>query len=242
MLREVLAGFGVFTVYYIIAALILLIVLALLKPPKELFRKLLHLTCAMSVIVLLHVFNTWYLAMLAAIAFPIFLYPLISFIERFPKIIGIFNQRKRGEIRSSLIISFFAIGMLIAIFWGWLGEQWKYIIIVSVMAWGFGDAAAALVGKAFGRNLIRHRWVEATKTREGAIAMYSVSAVVILLSLIIYTSLPLYLCLAGALLVAPICAVVELISHHGLDTITVPFATAIPIFSLMILFSFMGVY
>jgi dolichol kinase len=241
MLHEVLAGFGMFIGYYAIAASLLLIIRACLKPPKELFRKLLHLVCVMSVLVLLYAFDTWYLAMFVAIAFALVLYPIIAFIERFPKIIGIFNQRKSGEIRSSLMVVFLMMAILIAIFWGWLGEQWKYIIIISVMAWGFGDAAAALVGKAFGRNPITHPWVEGTKTREGTIAMYSVSGAVILLSLILHTSLPWYLCLVGALLVAPICAMVELISHHGLDTITVPFATAIPIFSLMILLSFLGV-
>jgi dolichol kinase len=166
---------------------------------------------------------------------------VIGFIEKFPKIMEIFVQRKSGEIRLSLIIVFIMMAILIAVFWGWLGEQWKYIIIVSVVTWGFGDAAAALVGKAFGRNPIKHHLVEGTKTREGTIAMYSISAIAILICLMVYTTLPWYLCLAGALLIAPISAIVELISHHGLDTITVPFATAIPIFSLMIMFSFMGV-
>jgi dolichol kinase len=241
MLREVLTGFGLLIGYYAIAASILLIIRAFLKPPRELFRKLLHVACVMSVLVLLYAFDTWYLAMLAAIVFALVLYPIITYIERFPKIMEILVQRKNGEIKSSLIIVFFMMTMLIAIFWGWLGEQWKYIVIVSVMTWGFGDAAAALVGKAFGRKLIKHPWVDGNKTREGTIAMYTVSAVAIFLCLMLYTSLPWYLCLGGSLLVAPICAVTELISHYGLDTITVPFATAIPIFALMILISFMGV-
>ena len=241
MLLEFLSGFGLFILYYVIAASLLLIIRVVVKPQKEIFRKLLHIACVMSVLVLLYAFDTWYIAMLVAIAFAVVLYPVISLIEGFPKVMEIFNQRKDGEVRSSLVIVFFMMAMLIAIFWGWLGEQWKYIIILSVMAWGFGDAAAALVGKALGRNRINHPWVEGTKTREGAIAMYSVSGIAIFLCLMIYTSLPWYLCLIGAIVVAPICAVVELISHHGLDTITVPFATAIPIFTLMILFSYMGV-
>ncbi|SHI89174.1 diacylglycerol/polyprenol kinase family protein [Lutispora thermophila] len=51
---------------------------------------------------------------------------------------------------------------------------------------GFGDAAA-LVGKAFGRNSINHPWVEETKTWEGSIAMYLVSAIAIF-SLVILLS------------------------------------------------------
>ena len=40
MLSEFMSGFGLFIGYYIIAVLLLLIIRAYLKPPKELFRKL----------------------------------------------------------------------------------------------------------------------------------------------------------------------------------------------------------
>lgn len=241
MLREALAGFGIFIGYFAIFASLLLIVRAFFKPPRELFRKMLHLVCFMSVFVLLYAFDTWYLAMSAALAFALLVYPVIVFAERFPPIMDILVQRRGGEIRSSVVIVFTMMAVLIAVFWGLLGEQWKYIIIVSVMAWGFGDAAAALVGKAWGRHPIRHRWVDGAKTREGTIAMYAISAATILLNLLAYAPVPWYLCLVAALLVAPVCAVVELISHRGIDTITVPMATAIPVFALMLLFSFMGV-
>jgi dolichol kinase len=168
--------------------------------------------------------------------FPLALYPIVTFLEKFPRIIGFFNQREKGEVRKSLILAFFMMALLILVFWGWLGEHWKYIIIVSVMAWGYGDAAAALVGKALGRNHIRHPWVEGTKTREGTIAMYVVSTVIIFFILMLYSALPWFACLAGALLVAPICSVVELISRNGLDNVTVPLATAVPIFLLIMLF------
>jgi phytol kinase len=115
------------------------------------------------------------------------------------------------------------------------------MVVVSVMAWGFGDAAAALVGKAWGRRRIQHRWVDGAKTMEGTGAMYAVSSVAILGSLMAYTALPWYWCLVAAVLIAPICAVVELISHRGIDTITVPYATAASTFVLLNLLSVTGV-
>ncbi|HYE11381.1 MAG TPA: hypothetical protein VEF53_14510 [Patescibacteria group bacterium] len=66
MLREALVGFGMIIGYYVIAASLLLFIRVFLKPPKELFRKLLHMACVMSVWVLLYAFDAWYLAMLAA--------------------------------------------------------------------------------------------------------------------------------------------------------------------------------
>jgi hypothetical protein len=46
--------------------------------------------------------------------------------------------------------------------------------------------------------------------------------------------------LAVALLVAPVCAIVELFSNRGIDTLTVPISTGLAVLSLMSLFSFLG--
>lgn len=63
MIEEVLTGFGLFVGYYAIVASILLIIHVFLRPPKELFPKMLHIVCVMSVLVLVYAFDTWYLAM-----------------------------------------------------------------------------------------------------------------------------------------------------------------------------------
>lgn len=103
------------------------------------------------------------------------------------------------------------------------------------MAWGFGDAAAALVGKAFGRKRIPHRWIEGSKTIEGTHAMLVIAGLAIFLTLLIYAGQPWYVSLAVALLVAPLCAVVELFSHRGMDTVTVPITTGLAVLCLMTL-------
>lgn len=123
MLNEFITGFGMFIGYYVVAVLLLLMIRVFLKPPKEIFRKLLHTACFLSVFVLVYGFNTWYLAMLTAIIFSIALYPLITYIERFSKIMEIFIQRKNGEIKLSLLIAFFMMAVLIGVFWGLMGEQ-----------------------------------------------------------------------------------------------------------------------
>ncbi|HWI62314.1 MAG TPA: phosphatidate cytidylyltransferase [Symbiobacteriaceae bacterium] len=233
MLREGLIGLGTFGGYYLLAALSLLIIRALLKFSGELFRKLLHFVCFMSVFVLLYAFDTWYIAMTVGLLFGLVVYPAIALLERYPKLMGILEPRHNGEIKSSIVIVFFMLASLIAVFWGWLGEPWKYIILVAVMAWGFGDAAAALVGKSWGRRQIRHRWVDGAKTAEGTIAMFAVSALAMLLTLVACTQIPWYLCLGVAVLAAPVSAVVELVSHRGIDTITVPYATAAAVFALL---------
>ena len=241
MLPEFLIGFGIIVGYYIIVVFSFLVIKALFQPPRELFRKMLHIMCAMSIFILLHKFDVWYMAILNLAVFSLALYPIISYLGRFPKVMEVLVQRKSGEIRSSMILIYIAMSILIVIFWGWLGEQWKYIIAASIMAWGFGDSMAALIGKAYGKNVIKSRFTDGKKTVEGTTTMFFAAFIAVFIVLLICTPFPWYLCLLAALIVAPICAIVELISHHGLDTITVPLSAAIPLYFIMILFSFMGV-
>jgi phytol kinase len=121
-----------------------------------------------------------------------------------------------------------------------LGADWRYIVAVAVMAWGFGDAAAALVGKAFGRRRILHAAIEGAKTYEGTAAMIVTAALALFLTLLFFAGYPWHLSLLIAVLVAPVCGAVELFSRRGADTITVPLSTAVLVLPLIQLFSFLG--
>jgi dolichol kinase len=167
-------------------------------------------------------------------------YPLLILAEKTSFYKRVATERSSGEFKSSLIIVQASITLLLFIFWGLLGPEWKYIAVVAVMAWCFGDAAAALIGKSFGRRFIQHSLIEGKKTLEGTQAMYFTAGLAIFLTTLFYAGQPWYTSLAVALLVAPISAAVELFSNRGLDTLTVPVVTGIAVFSLMSLFSFLG--
>ncbi len=230
---EVWVGMGAFFGYYAAMAALLPIIKVLFKVPGELFRKMLHISCAMSVFVLLYALETWYLAALVVLVFALVVYPVLALAQRYPIFMKTLEERRTGEIKSSLVILCLMMATLIAIFWGAFGPEWKYVIVVSIMAWGFGDAAAALVGKAWGRRRIRLSWVEGPKTMEGTLAMFVFAALAIAATLAVSTAFPLRVCLAIAILTAPVCALVELISRRGSDTITVPFAGAASVFILV---------
>lgn len=208
---------------------------------SELFRKFLHIICVCLVLLPVKIFSTWYSAVLAVLLFMLLVYPILTLAEHLPRYGKFFSERKKGEVKMSLVLVSLMVVILITIFWGWLGTSWKYNIVVAVMAWGLGDAAAALVGKAFGRHFIEHRLVEGKKTMEGTLAMFIVSSLAIFITTMIYAIGPWYLCLAIALLVAPVCAIVELFSHRGSDTITVPLSAAISTFMLVSFISYLGV-
>ena len=236
MLHEFLLGFGTLVLYYLVVAVLILFAKAWLKPPDELTRKLLHFVCFMSVFVLLYAFDTWYLAVISAIVFSLLIYPALAILESNTKLMEHLIQRRKGEVKTSLLLVFCMMAVLITIFWGLLGEEWKFIVIVATMAWGFGDAAAALIGKSYGKHQVKSRFVEGAKTIEGSLAMCLVSLLVMFITLFVYAPVSWDLCIVIAFLVAPLCALTELFSHRGTDTVNVPFATALSIFTLMYFF------
>lgn len=206
---------------------------------SEILRKTLHTICAVSILLLLRTFDTWYEAALAVAAFTLAVYPILAVLERFPLYRRILAERRSGEVKMSLILLSLTMVILIVVFWGWLGAGWKYTIVVAVAAWGFGDAAAALVGKMCGRHRIEHRLVEGKKTIEGTLAMYGMSCLAVFVTTMVYAVGPWYLCFVIALLVAPVCAIVELLSRWGMDTVTVPLSAAISTFAFMSLLTFL---
>lgn len=236
-----LAGFGLFIGYFLFVGLPLLMLKEAFKLPFEIVRKLLHLLATLSIFPLLKLFSAWYMSVLAALLFVVIFYPILMLVERSPLYKRVAVERANGEFKSSLIIVEFSLATLIFVFWGLLGIDWQYVAVVAVMAWGFGDAAAALVGRAFGRRRIYHPRIEGSKTIEGTLAMFVVAGLAIFFTLLVYAGQPWYVCTAVALLVAPVCAAVELFSRRGMDTLTVPLSAAFAILPIMLFFSFLGI-
>jgi phytol kinase len=206
----------------------------------ELFRKFLHIACTCLILLLVNSFIEWYKAVFAMVIFTFIAYPVLTLAERIPQYGSIFSERNKGEVKMSLLLLSLMVIVLITVFWGLLGPGWKYIITVAVMVWGLGDAAAALVGKAFGRHFIEHRMIEGKKTVEGTLAMFTLSSLAVFVTTLVYKIAPWYLCLVIALLVAAVCTVVELFSLRGSDTITVPLSAAVSTFIIVSVISYLG--
>jgi phytol kinase len=209
---------------------------------NELVRKTQHVSYSLSIFLLIKLFSSWYSAVLAASLLVVVGYPALLYLEKLPFYKKYFVDRKKkgGELRMQLLLVNATFGLLLFIFWGLLGIKWLYIAPVAVMAWGFGDAAAAVIGKAFGRRRIKSPFIDGAKTYAGTIAMAIVAFLAVLLTLLFYAGKSFLVSLITALLVAPVCAIVELYSPKGTDTITVPFAAATVILPLMFLFQMWG--
>ena len=243
MLQSDLLAGVVLIAYYIVGLVpIPLMLKAWSKVPHEVIRKLQHVTYSLSVFILLRLFSTWYMAVAGAFLLVVLAYPALYLLEKTAIYKKLFVDRKErgGELRKQLLYVQLSFAILIFLFWGLLGANWQYIVAAAVMAWGFGDAAAALVGKFFGKRIIFHRWVDGAKTHEGLAAMMLAALAAVFFTLLFLSDLSWYICLIVSLVVAPICGVVELVSKRGSDPLTIPLAAAAAAFPLVILLSYLG--
>ncbi len=240
MLRAVCIGFGALVGYFAAAVLVILAVRPVLKNRSEPFRKLLHMAALLCVPVVLAACPTWQCAAGVMLLFGAIVFPVLLALEKTAWYRRVLPERRAGELKSSLLLFFFTMSALIALVWGGMGEQWRFVILAAVLAWGLGDAAAALVGTAFGRRRIRCRLADGKKTVEGSACMCAVSALAILAVCLVSSGAPWYASLAAACLVAPACAAAELFSRRGLDTVIVPLTAACLLFATLRVFTLLG--
>lgn len=241
MLQNDLTGFALLITYFVIAGVPMILLKAYDKLTFEVARKMYHLVITLSIIPMLKLFSSWQVAVFVGLLLMVVIYPLLAWLEKTAFYQRIAVEREGGEFKRSLVIVQLTIASLIFVFWGLLGAEWQFVALVAVLAWGFGDAAAALVGKRFGRNPIQHRLLEGKKTYEGTFAMFLVAGLTIFLTLMTYAGQPWDVSLIVALLVAPTGASVELFTRRGMDTLTVPLAIGFSVLLVMTFFSFLGV-
>ncbi len=231
-----LAGTGVLFGYYLLmVGLVPVLLLSLTSIPRELARKLHHVFYGFSIFILLEGFGTWYLAVLATGTLIVVAYPVLRVLERQPFFEGSFAHRKGdpGDFRRQMVHVQLTFALLLALTWGVLGPEFRYLAAAAVMAWTFGDAAAALFGKAFGKNRIEHQLVDEGKTHEGSASMTAFAFVAIFLTLWLYGGVPWWASGVAALVVAPLATGIEAISPAGTDTVTVPLVSAAALYPLL---------
>ena len=221
-MEEVVRSFAAVVLYFVIAASSALLLRKLISVPDEVFRKLLHMILLGSLAVWVAVFDVWWMAALTAVLFAVAVYPLLALGERVKGYSRLLTERKSGEIKRSLLVVFFMFALVVCVCWGWLGD--KILVLASIYAWGFGDAAAALVGKRFGKHKLQWKKIDGRKSAEGTFAMFAVSLCSVAVLLMLQGGLPWYGVAVTALVTAAVSAAVELYTPGGMDTITCPLA------------------
>ena len=234
-LFEFLSTLGIYVGYIALLALVLIILRFTVRIPDYIFRKLLHFVAFSSIIPLaLSTDLPWISVAVEALFLLIVIFALQLF-ERFEFYGRLFVEKRRHEVIISFVSLFGLMVLLLAVFGCALGNDSEYIAIAAIMAWGPGDAVAAIVGKCLGRHKLEGRFIEGSKSVEGTVGMAVTSLISTFLTLLLLSPLPWYLSLVLSIATAPVAALTELYTKGGFDTVTVPIASAL-ILSLSLLF------
>ena len=193
--------------------------------PREVFRKMLHAVAFCSGVVLSYSTDNWMAAACASALFGVAVYPLLALAERWRGYAGIFNERRSGEVKMSLLLLFGVSAAVIAVCWGFAGQ--RALVAATLLTWGFGDAAAGLFGKRFGRHRTGLRIADPNKTWEGSGAFAIVACTVCAVVLVFAGEWSVSKIVIRSIVAALVGAFAELVSRNGNDTVTVPLAIAL---------------
>lgn len=216
--------------YFAVCATIALVARKFANIPDELFRKILHFILLCSLFVFVYAFEKWYHSVITCVIIVIVAFPILAIFEKkYSSYSSFVTERKKGELKNSLIWVFFMFASVISICWGWIGD--KILCFAVIFAWGFGDAFAALIGKKFGKKKVYKK-----KSLEGTLSMLACAFITVLTTLLIHAIVPWYASIIISIIVSAGVTAVELYTHHGLDTVTCPFTALALLLPLLLLF------
>lgn len=168
---QVIRCFGTLLILIASALVIVILIRFLLKPPSFVFRKLLHIAAFSGITIMVLISESWMAAALTSALLSLIIYPFLKLCEKEPWFDRFFVQKSKGEIIRSMVLLFVMFTAVIAVAWGLFGRP--EFASASILMWGVGDAAAALIGIPFGKHKIRFRFTDGKKSWEGSIAMMS---------------------------------------------------------------------
>ena len=220
ILVQTLRCLGKWGLYIIPCVAILLPVRFLTKVPPFVFRKLLHLIAFSCTTLMIAVAESWQAAALTSCLVAVLFYPLLAVLERESWFHYLLVQKKRGEIKNSLLMLFLMFAAVTAVAWGIFGKP--FAAATAILMWGTGDAAAALVGVPLGKHKVHLKPADGKKSWEGTAAMFLVSLICGLAVFLLRYQFPFSTAFLPIFAGAAAGAVTELFSPSEYDTVTVP--------------------
>lgn len=197
-----------------------------LQWPQEATRKLVHISVGILLLLTPLLLQTA-LPLLSIGAF----FTIFNFIALRKNLLpGIHLQRDNlGTVYYAL--SFF---LLILVFW----QDYKIVIISSMMIMAVGDASAAIVGKTV-RHPKNYCLIRDKKTFQGSLTMFLVSFMVVFVTFLLYPAFlsgitnSIFLLVIIAVITAIVATAAEALGDKGNDNLTVPLLSAIVLYFLL---------
>ncbi len=199
---------------------------------KELKRKILHLMAMSAAIVWLYALEDCFQSVLTAFIFGLIMLPVFLLLSRIPGLTEHFVARKKGEFGLNFAAYIITYCVTALFLWGLLGH--RDLVASAILAWGPGDAAAALVGKSMGKHKIGR---SKKKSLEGSIAMFTVAFLAVFISLLIFGTFSPAVTVMAAVLTALVSAMVELYVENGYDTFYCPVSASLVLAVFVLIFA-----
>ncbi len=235
IVRAILECVLEFSEYVFFEAVILVLVFIIFKKiPPDIFRKLLHLVAFSSLVEMTIEADTWYYAAVSSLLFAAIIYPLLNAFENKEWYPRLFVEKKKGEVKKSLIELFGMYSFLSFLCWGiFLRPDF---LSCAILMWGVGDASASIVGRRMGKHKADIPFADRNKSLEGSAAFLIFSFAAGAVGLLLSGNRLWYEIVFYPLITAPISAYTELISRDGKDTYTVPIVTSLVLIALSYIF------
>ena len=216
---------------YVYAFGLLLILEAIrrwLKLPTDFTRKLVHIGAGMWIWIILLLFDHWWIAIIPTATFIIFNAIFLRY-----RIFSAMDP-KEGATPGTVYFAF-SCTLLLAIFHvNWqqgFPRGYEYLAMTGIMAMTWGDAAAAIIGKRFGKHTFRVT-ANSKRTIEGSLACFIATFIAVAITLVIMSPRSLPLLLISAAIAAVAATILEAYSPAGIDNLTVPIGVTIILFFL----------
>ena len=175
----------------------------------EFTRKFVHVGIGLWIIPTLILFTKWYWAALPPAAAVV-----MNFASLRLKLIKSIERDEPADYGTVL----FALSFLVCII-AFFHSEHRHAAAAGIMVMALGDAAAAIVGRAFGRH--PYTFLGARKSVEGSAAMLAVSWLAVFATLAVFGTAVATAAWVAAL-VAAVGTALEAAGRNGLDNLTVP--------------------
>lgn len=195
---------------------------------KDTCRKFVHAAMGLVVLFIQFFDHTW----IALI--PPLIFTVVNLADLY---FGIFSQIQ-GEEKGNVGTVLYPISYIILI-WIFHQTQWWGLAVLGILTMAFGDAAASIIGRKYGKTtyLVNGE----PRSYAGSAAMFIVTFILSIIILIAYgnqlgiATLPGTI-LASSIFISLIATSIEALSIKGTDNLTVPLFTALAAWILFALF------
>ena len=197
-------------------------ILSKLGATAETSRKVVHILVSNWIIIAFAVYRSPWTASLIPAFFVVFNY--------FSATKGIFPAMERSKEESTLGTFWYAISLLLLTILGFVLKK-PWVAMSGMLAMGYGDGFAGLIGEYFGKHHFTGR--HSKKTLEGTIAAMLFSGVSVGVVCFCYRNHTSDLLFVYAAISCSILSgVIELLTPRGLDNITLPLIVALVVYLL----------